>query len=90
MLAVIPNTVLLAGAEMLISSAVRTGTVVFKTGWAVPWARKTKITDSFPHYFKIEGSARYDAVFPVINVSSAGVCIHPGPEETRTTYSFLH
>ena len=31
MLAVIPNTALLAGAEVLINSAVRTGTVVFKS-----------------------------------------------------------
>ena len=88
--AVVSIIALSAGAGVRIGSAVRTGIVVFKIGWAVPRARKTKIVDSFPHYLKIEIRARYDAVFPVINVSSAGGCIHPGPEETRSTYSFLH
>ena len=79
-----------AGAGVRIGSAVRTGIVVFKIGWAVPQARTAKIVDSFPHYLKIEIRARYDAVFSVINVSSAGGCIHPGPEEASTTYSLLH
>ena len=34
----------------------------------------------------MEISARCAAVFPVANVSGAGGCIHPGPEETRIAH----
>ena len=46
--AMVSTIVLFAGMEVHIGSAVRTGIVVFKGG-AVPWDRKTKITNSFPH-----------------------------------------
>ena len=35
--------------------------------------------------FKMEISASYAAMFPVVNVSGAGGCIHLGPEEIRVT-----